>query len=104
VTRPDPATLTTLGDLRHGIDAIDRDLMALLAERLAHVDRVAVIKAQTGVSAAAPTRYAAVIEGVRDRAAQAGFDPDIAEAMWRVMIDAFIAREQQVLGTEGEDA
>ncbi|WP_375175250.1 chorismate mutase [Pseudooceanicola sp.] len=104
MSRPDPATLTSLDELRAGIDAIDTELLTLFAERQAHVDSVAGIKAKTGLSAAAPTRYAAVIDRVRDRAADAGFDPDIAEGMWRVMIDGFIAQEQQVLGTEGEDA
>lgn len=104
MTRPDPATLDTLVDLRAGIDAIDTQIMALLAERLAHVDQVTVVKARDGVSAAAPTRFAAVIAGVRAKAEQTGFDPDIAEQMWRGMIDALIEREQKVLGTKGDDA
>ena len=104
MTRLDPAKLTTLDQLRAGIDAIDTDLMALLAERLAHVDQVVTVKARTGVSAAAPTRYAAVIDRVRRLADQQGFDPDIAETMWRAMIDALIAREQCTLGQDGEDA
>ena len=104
MTRPDPASLTQLADLRAGIDAIDTELMTLLAERLAHVDQVVKVKAQTGISAAAPTRYAAVIDRVRTLATTAGFDADIAENMWRAMIDALIAREKKVLGTEGDDA
>lgn len=104
MTRPAPNTLDTLDALRAGIDAIDGEIMTLLAERLAHVDRVTQIKARDGVSAAAPTRFAAVVAGVRDKAAQAGFDPDIAETLWRGMIAALIEREQKVLGTEGEDA
>lgn len=104
MSRADPKTLTNLADLRQGIDSIDDQLIALLAERLAHVDQVVKIKAREGISAAAPTRYAAVIDGIRSRAARDGFDPEIAETMWRAMIDALIAREQKVLGTEGEDA
>mgnify|MGYP001627771382 CR=1 FL=1 len=102
--RPNPAQLNQLDDLRAGIDAIDDQILTLLGERLAHVDRVATIKGRSGVSAAAPTRYAAVINKVRGRADVHGFDPDIAETMWRVMIDAMIAREQKVLGTKGDDA
>lgn len=104
MTRPDPATLTRLADLRAGIDAIDDEIMGLLAERLAHADAVVPIKAREGVAAAAPTRYGEVIENIRALAVARGFDAEIAEAMWRVMIDAIIARETRVLGTDGEDA
>jgi len=104
MSRPDPQQLNTLADLRQGIDSIDSQLITLLAERLNHVDRVVQIKARDGIAAAAPTRYAAVIESIRDRSDAAGFDPDIAETMWRAMIDALIAREQKILGLEGDDA
>ncbi|OWU85468.1 hypothetical protein ATO6_00490 [Oceanicola sp. 22II-s10i] len=103
MTRRHPDEIDTLDGLRAQIDAIDSEVLRLLGERTAHVDRVAVIKHATGVSAAAPGRYAAVIASVRDRAAAAGMDPDMAEAMWRVMIEGFIAREEKVLGTGGVD-
>lgn len=101
--RPDPKTLETLDALRAGIDAIDDEIMQLLAERLAHVDCVVPIKARDGIAAAAPSRTAAVYEKTRARAEREGFDPDIAEAMWRAMVEALIAREQRVLGMDGED-
>ena len=97
------ADLESLAEARAQIDAIDAALIGLLAERAAHVDRVVALKAETGVAAAAPTRAGAVIASVRARAAATGFDPDMAEAMWRVMIDGFIAREERVLGTDGVD-
>ncbi|MBV7378291.1 chorismate mutase [Maritimibacter dapengensis] len=103
MTRPHPATLTTLAQLRQGIDAIDEEIMALLGERLAHVDCVVPIKARARIAAAAPSRAAEVYDNARTRAERHGFDPDIAEAMWRVMVEALIAREERVLGREGED-
>ena len=78
-------------------------LIPLLALRQAHADRAAELKAGLGISAATPSRAAAVLDGVRARAEAAGFDPDIAEAMWRAMIDGFVKREERVLGTGGED-
>jgi len=93
----------SLAEARAQIDAIDGAVIALLAERAAYVDRVVALKAETGVAAAAPTRAGAVIASVRLRADAAGFDPDMAEAMWRVMIDGFIARQERVLGKDGED-
>ncbi|WP_163846620.1 chorismate mutase [Pseudooceanicola aestuarii] len=102
--RPDPASLTGLAEVRAGIDAIDGALLTLLAERQAHVDRAATLKAGAGIAAAAPARAAAVLERVHHKAGQAGVDPHVAVAMWRVMIDHFIRREQATLGTTGEDA
>lgn len=90
--------------LRAQIDALDGELLALLAERQAHVDRAAELKPAEGISAAAPGRVAEVLAWVRERAAAAGMDPGIAEAMWRVMIEGFIAREEQTLGKDGTDA
>ncbi|SDY60675.1 chorismate mutase [Jannaschia faecimaris] len=101
--RPDPATLKTLADCRAGIDAIDGELMILLAERQAHVAQVVGIKAREGVAAAAPTRAAAVIERTRQLALDVGVDADLAEALWQTMIDHFITKEEAVLGKGGSD-
>lgn len=101
--RKNASELKDMAEVRTQIDAIDFDVIALLAERQAHVDRMGEIKQVTGVSAAAPTRFAAVLATVRARAAAAGFDPDTAEAMWQVMIEANIAREERVLGKGGID-
>jgi isochorismate pyruvate lyase len=101
--RPQAAGLPDLAAVRAGIDAIDGDLLRLLAERQAHVDRATELKAAAGVSAAAPSRAAAVLAGVRAKARAAGFDPAIAEAMWTAMIAGFVAREEHVLGRGGLD-
>ncbi|MCB1335256.1 MAG: chorismate mutase [Roseivivax sp.] len=77
--------------------------MVLLAERLRYADRAPVLKRRAGVSAAAPSRQRDVVERVRARAEATGFDPALAEAMWRVMIDGIVAREERVIGKEGTD-
>ena len=102
--RRPPADVTDLSDLRAQIDAIDDTLLTLLAERQAHADRAAELKVGTGISAAAPTRFAAVLDTVAQRAEAKGFDPELARQMWRLMIETFIRREERTLGTEGEDA
>ncbi|MBF9034067.1 chorismate mutase [Rhodobacterales bacterium HKCCE2091] len=89
---------------RAEIDRIDAEILRLLALRLAVVDRVVGIKAAEGIAAAAPTRTREKIAAIRAGADAAGFDADIAGAMWQVMIDALIAREERVLGTGGRDA
>lgn len=40
---------------------------------------------------------------VRRKADRQGLDPDLAEAMWRIMIETVIAREERVIGKEGRD-
>jgi isochorismate pyruvate lyase len=104
MTRPDPATLTDLAAIRAGIDSIDDEIMELLAERMAHVAAVVPIKKRDGIAAAAPGRVQEVYDKTRARAEAAGVDPDMAQAMWRVMVEAIIAHEEQELGTTGEDA
>ncbi|SHG87562.1 chorismate mutase [Marivita hallyeonensis] len=101
--RPAPDTVDTMAELRSAIDEIDAELMTLLAERLSFADRAPVLKQREGISAAAPSRARQVLDNVRAKAEVAGFDPDMAEAMWKIMIDGIIAREERVMGKEGRD-
>jgi chorismate mutase/ribosomal protein S18 acetylase RimI-like enzyme len=82
----------SLAEVRSCIDAIDGDLVDLLARRQALVQRAARFKAgQDAVRA--PERVAAIIEAIRLRAADKGLAPDVAEAIWRAMITALIEVE-----------
>lgn len=103
MSRLPAAQIDTMADLRLAIDEIDAELMTLLAERLTYIDRAPVLKAREGIAAKAPGRVADVLSKVRAGAEQAGFDPEVAADMWQVMIEAMIAREERVLGQEGED-
>lgn len=104
MTRPDPKTLSSLAEVRAGIDAIDDDLMVLIAERMAHVEAVVPFKQRDGIAAAAPDRVQAVYDKTRARADAHGVDPEMAQAMWKVMVEAIIAHEEQVLGKTGDNA
>ena len=96
--------IETMAELRGVIDEIDGVLLELLAERMTYIDRAPVLKAREGIAANAPGRVADVLAKVRAKAEAAGFDPEVAVAMWQVMIDAMIAREERVIGTKGMDA
>jgi len=90
----------TLAEVRAGIDAIDEQLVALMAERARLVMDATRFK-RDAAQAAAPARQAAVFERVRalsQRHADAfpGL-PDVVEATWRTMVAAFVAREQALL-------
>lgn len=103
MARPAPESIETMADLRVCIDEIDRALVALLAERERFTDRAPDLKAREGIAARAPRRIDAVLANVRGRAQASGLDPDLAEAMWRLMIETVIAREERVIGKDGVD-
>lgn len=101
--RKKPDEIESMAELRGVIDEIDGVLMELLAERMTYIDRAPVLKARVGIAARAPSRVADVLVKVRAKAEAAGFDPEVAGDMWQVMIDAMIAREERILGKEGQD-
>ena len=96
--------IETMAEMRACIDDIDDKLITLFAEREALTNEVPALKMKEGIAAAAPARVAAVLAHVRDKAAARGFDPELAQSMWKLMIDAVIAREEKIMGKEGKDA
>ncbi|MCO1658557.1 DUF3024 domain-containing protein [Pseudonocardia humida] len=83
---------TSLADVRARIDAVDADLVRLLADRESPVRAAAASKADAD-AVRAPDRVQQVITSVRERASAAGLSPAVAEAVWRAMIAAFIDLE-----------
>jgi isochorismate pyruvate lyase len=86
-----------LADLRAVIDRIDRDIVALLAERVRCLDEVIAVKVRDNLPAAIPERIEGVVANVRGEAESAGMSPDLAEALWRRLIEWSIAYEDQHL-------
>ena len=84
---------TSLDDVRSNIDRIDRQLVALIAERGAFVRQAAAFK-KTAAEVPAPQRVAQVLAHVRALAGESGADPAVVEATWRAMIGAFIEAER----------
>ncbi|MBF6453595.1 chorismate mutase [Nocardia cyriacigeorgica] len=82
----------TLDEVRTRIDAIDGELVRLLADRQALV-RVAATFKSDHRAVRAPERVERVVALARERAAAAGLAPEVAEAVWRAMIGAFIELE-----------
>jgi isochorismate pyruvate lyase len=93
--RPQAATL---GALRERIDALDAQIVALLAERALCVRDATRFK-RDAFQVAAPERQAAVFARVRalaaDRAAEFPSLPDVVEAAYRVLVAGFIAGEER---------
>jgi isochorismate pyruvate lyase len=81
-----------MSDVRREIDRLDRDLVALLAERQTYIERAAAIKT---VRAAVhdQARIEDVVAKVLTAAKLNGLSAAIAEPVWRVLIDRCIAHE-----------
>jgi isochorismate pyruvate lyase len=88
----------TLGALRERIDALDAQIVALLAERALCVRDATRFK-RDAFQVAAPERQAAVFARVRalaaERAAEFPSLPDVVEAAYRVLVAGFIAGEER---------
>ncbi|AMY70772.1 chorismate mutase [Frigidibacter mobilis] len=94
--------IATMAELRLEIDRLDAALVDLLAERTAMIDRAIELKPGEGLPARIESRVEDVVAKVRARAIVAGLPPDLAETLWREMMEFFIAREESVLG-KGDD-
>ena len=78
--------------LRAEIDAIDDQLVDLLARRQQLVQGAAAFKRDADEVRGADRRRL-IMERLRRRAADQGLDPQIVDAVWTAMIDVFVALE-----------
>lgn len=83
--------------LRARIDALDMQLINLLAERRDLIARAAQIKARDGLPARIHDRVEEVVANVCRHAGDAGLDPVLIEDIWRRLIDAAIEQEDRHL-------
>lgn len=86
--------------LRLRIDTLDARLVALLAERSRLIDEAARIKAREGLPARIDSRVEEVAANARRMAGEEGLDPELADAIWRLMMDHFIAQEERHLNSQ----
>ena len=85
---------TTMDDVRRHIDALDDILVPLLVTRGGYMTQAARIK-QDENQVRDEERIEAIIERVRTRAAQEGGQPEVIEAIYRSMMEAYIAFEHR---------
>jgi isochorismate pyruvate lyase len=90
--RPAPADCQTMIDVRQGVDAIDRALVTLLVERQGYMEAAARIK-QDRDAVYDAARIEQVVDRVKTAARAAGLSEDIAEPVWRKLIERCIAHE-----------
>ncbi len=90
-----PEQCSTMVEVRAGVDALDRALVTLLAQRQRYMDAAARIKPDRG-AVRDEGRVEQVISRVKAAAAEAGLAEAIAEPVWRTLIECSILYEQQV--------
>jgi isochorismate pyruvate lyase len=95
-----PDACMNMADLRAEIDALDCALVDLLAQRSRYIERAIALKPAEGLPARIEDRVTQVIDNARARAIHAGLSPELAEKLWTVMVDHFIAQEEEVLGKD----
>ena len=88
-------TCHSLDNVRHHIDRLDRELVRLIAERGAYVRQAAGLKC-SAEEIPAPQHVAQVLKRGEALAVEFGAGRPVIGAIWRAMIDAFIATERNV--------
>lgn len=78
--------MADLDDLRLRIDQLDSALIAIIAERLAVCRQVAGVKEGSDTPVIQPARVRDVVVTRRQRAIEAGVDPDFVEQLFRVLL------------------
>ena len=88
----DPRDCTTMAEVRAGVDAVDRALVALLARRFGYMDAAARIKPERG-QVRDEARKAQVIANARAHARAAGIPEAPIADLWDRLVEASIGYE-----------
>jgi isochorismate pyruvate lyase len=94
-SKPDRKHCADMGSVRVEIDALDRAIVALLADRLHYIDEAARLK-QSRDQVRDEARIADVLGKVKAEAERLGADPKVIAAAYRALVEASIAHEFEV--------
>lgn len=89
--------ISDMETLRAHIDALDEQLVSLLAQRHALIARAARIKERIGLPARIDDRVEEVVANAGRHAASQGMDRALIENIWRQLVEAAIAQEDRYL-------
>ena len=87
-----PADCTTMAEVRAGVDALDRELVALLAMRFGYMRAAARIK-QSRDAVRDEARKASVIAAAVAEAEAQGIPGDVVADIWERLVEGSIAYE-----------
>ena len=85
---------STMEDVRRHIDALDDVLVPLLVTRGGYMTQAARIK-KSATQVRDEERIEAIVARVRERTQKEGGEPDMIEAIYRSMMEAYIAFEHR---------
>ena len=89
-----PALCANLDEIRAGMDAIDREIVALIANRVAYVRAAAAFKTSSA-NVAAPDRVAAVLKTRREWAEAKGLSGEVIESLYRDLVTYCVSEEHK---------
>jgi isochorismate pyruvate lyase len=87
-----PEECSTMADVRHGIDALDARIVALIGERFRYIEAAARIKDHRD-AVRDETRKAVVIEHATRVARDAGVPEGLVGQIYELLVEASIAHE-----------
>ena len=89
-----PDDCTSLDEIRAGMDAVDREIVALIARRVNYVRSAAKFKTSSA-NVAAPERVAAVLKTRREWAEAVGLSGDVIEGLYRELVAYSVSEEHK---------
>lgn len=98
-----PENCLTMGEVRAGIDALDREIVALLARRFAYMDAAARIKSQRS-QVRDEARKASVIAAAAREGERLGAPSTRIAELWDALVEHSIAYELEVWDRKAETA
>jgi len=98
-----PDRCTSLDEIRAAMDALDRQIISLIASRVDYVRAAAKFKTSSA-NVAAPDRVAAVLKTRRDWAEAKGLSGDIVESLYRDLVAYCVSEEHKQWQTDHASA
>ena len=96
-----PERCENMAEVRAEIDRIDRALVKLLSERQRYIERAAEIKSDRA-AVRDEVRVEDVLAKVLAEAREVGLNAEIAEPVWRTLVDRSIAFEFKAFDEKGQ--
>lgn len=90
----EPEDCRSIAEIRAGVDALDEEIVTLLAKRMRFMDAAAHIK-QHRDQVRDEGRKTAVIANVLEAAREVGLPPELVRALYETLIEASIAYEYE---------
>ena len=92
----------TLPQLRTEIDALDTQIVALLARRFGVASQVAELKRREGIAVRLPDRIEIVLDGVAELAKKNGAEPEAIRAIYRTVIETTCLHEEAKINSSAD--